>query len=90
MDKVEDLVTDIGIGLNQHRSGDHTNNGIRLAIDGWIYCAMGDYGVPDAKDRGEVIQMDWTSTSAQALKRHDGSDLRNPAWRSHNRRRNPG
>ena len=26
------------------RGGDHTTNGIRMGIDGWLYVAVGDYG----------------------------------------------
>ncbi len=39
----EDLITGIGFGLD-FRGADHTTNGIRLGIDGWIYIAVGDYG----------------------------------------------
>jgi hypothetical protein len=30
------------------RGADHTTNGIRLGIDGWIYIAMGDFGCTEA------------------------------------------
>ena len=30
--------------LVQQRGADHTTNGIRMGIDGWIYIAMGDFG----------------------------------------------
>jgi putative heme-binding domain-containing protein len=46
-DKAVDLVTGIGYGLDKHPA-DHTSNGIREAIDGWLYLAIGDFGVPDA------------------------------------------
>ena len=38
------------------RGGDHTTNGIRMGLDGWIYIAIGDYGWPEArsKDGGRV------------------------------------
>ena len=29
------------------RGADHTTNGIRLGIDGWIYIAVGDFGIVD-------------------------------------------
>lgn len=29
---------------NQDRGADHTTNGIRMGIDGWIYIAVGDFG----------------------------------------------
>lgn len=34
---------------NQARGADHTTNGIRLGIDGWIYIAVGDFGIHGAK-----------------------------------------
>jgi putative heme-binding domain-containing protein len=43
----EDLITGLGFDLNA-RGADHTINGIRLGIDGWIYIACGDYGAPMA------------------------------------------
>ena len=33
---------------NQDRGADHTTNGFRLGIDGWIYVAGGDFGFMDA------------------------------------------
>lgn len=41
------LVEGLGFGLDD-RNGDHTSNGIRLGLDGWIYIAVGDYGFLDA------------------------------------------
>jgi putative heme-binding domain-containing protein len=46
----EDLITGLGFDLNA-RGADHTINGIRLGIDGWIYIACGDYGAPMATGR---------------------------------------
>ena len=43
----EDLITGLGFELSA-RGADHTINGIRLGIDGWIYIACGDYGAPKA------------------------------------------
>lgn len=34
---------------NQDRGADHTTNGIRMGIDGWIYIAIGDFGIHGAK-----------------------------------------
>ncbi|MFT5466629.1 MAG: putative heme-binding domain-containing protein [Verrucomicrobiales bacterium] len=34
---------------NVARGADHTTNGIRLGIDGWIYIAVGDFGIHGAK-----------------------------------------
>jgi len=35
--------------FNQSRGVDHTTNGIRMGIDGWIYIAVGDFGFVDAE-----------------------------------------
>jgi putative heme-binding domain-containing protein len=43
----EDLITGLGFDLG-FRGADHTINGIRLGIDGWIYIACGDYGAVKA------------------------------------------
>ncbi len=42
-DRKETIVKGIGFDLN-FRGADHTTNGIRMGIDGWIYVAVGDYG----------------------------------------------
>lgn len=43
------LIKDISTLLhNQKRGADHTTNGIRMGIDGWIYIAVGDFGFVDA------------------------------------------
>lgn len=35
----------------QNRGTDHSTNGIRMGIDGWIYIAVGDFGFHGAVDR---------------------------------------
>ena len=56
-DKSEVLVEGIGFGL-QHRGADHTTNGIRLGIDGFLYVAVGDYGFVKAQGKdGGPLQM---------------------------------
>jgi putative heme-binding domain-containing protein len=54
-DRSEVLVKGIGKDL-KFRGADHTTNGIRLGIDGWIYIAVGDYGFTKAvgKDGKEL------------------------------------
>lgn len=43
------LVSNISVAKhNQDRGADHTTNGIRMGIDGWIYVAVGDFGFVDA------------------------------------------
>ena len=49
-DSQEDLVTGLGFDL-KFRGADHTTNGCRLAIDGFIYIAVGDYGCVEARGR---------------------------------------
>lgn len=43
------LIRDISVAKhNQDRGADHTTNGIRMGIDGWIYIAVGDFGFVNA------------------------------------------
>jgi hypothetical protein len=47
-DRTEVLVSALGNAKpTRQRGADHTTNGIRLGIDGWIYIAVGDFGVID-------------------------------------------
>lgn len=44
------LVKNISVAeSNRKRGADHTTNGIQLGIDGWIYVAVGDFGMVDAE-----------------------------------------
>lgn len=46
----EILIRDISVPKhNQDRGADHTTNGIRMGIDGWIYIAVGDFGYVNAQ-----------------------------------------
>ena len=49
-DRSETLVKGIGFNL-KFRGADHTTNGIRLGIDGYIYVAVGDYGFIKAEGK---------------------------------------
>ena len=50
------LVSDISCKThNQSRGADHTTNGMRMAIDGWIYVAVGDYGMHEAKGTDDTV-----------------------------------
>ena len=53
------LVRDISVARhNQARGADHTTNGIRLGIDGWVYIAVGDFGMVGATGvDGRVVTM---------------------------------
>ena len=46
-DRQETIVSGLGFGLD-FRGADHTTNGCRLGIDGFIYIAVGDYGFTKA------------------------------------------
>jgi putative membrane-bound dehydrogenase-like protein len=50
-DRREVLVSGLTTSLIDERGGDHTTNGIRMGIDGWIYIAVGDYGFHKAKGK---------------------------------------
>jgi len=48
--KPQRLVSDISVARhNQVRGADHTTNGIQMGIDGWIYIAVGDFGMVGAR-----------------------------------------
>lgn len=49
-DRSEVLVKGLGFDLKR-RGADHTVNGMRMAIDGWLYIAVGDYGAIKAEGK---------------------------------------
>ena len=54
------LIKDVStIKFNRDRGADHTTNGIRMGIDGWIYIAVGDFGFVDAEgtDGTKITQL---------------------------------
>jgi putative heme-binding domain-containing protein len=53
-DKQKHIVTGLGFDL-KFRGADHTTNGIRMGIDGFIYVAVGDYGFTSAKAKDGTI-----------------------------------
>ena len=56
-EKQWDLITGLGFGLD-FRGADHTTNGCRMGIDGWIYIAVGDYGAVKATGKdGRTLAM---------------------------------
>ncbi|WP_162136216.1 DUF7133 domain-containing protein [Zavarzinella formosa] len=56
-DKHEVLVKGIGFDL-KFRGADHTTNGFRMGIDGWMYMAIGDYGFLKAEGTdGRTLQL---------------------------------
>jgi len=50
-DRQEVLVSGLTTSMIDERGGDHTTNGIRMGLDGWIYIAVGDYGFHGAKGK---------------------------------------
>ncbi|MBI1368282.1 MAG: c-type cytochrome [Planctomycetes bacterium] len=64
-DESKVLITGISTDMVNKRGADHTTNGIRLGIDGWIYIAMGDFGCVDA-----------TGTDGRKLTVHGGGVVR--------------
>ncbi len=56
-DRSEVLVKGIGFDL-KFRGADHTTNGFRMGIDGWLYIAVGDYGIKEAVGKdGRKLQL---------------------------------
>jgi putative membrane-bound dehydrogenase-like protein len=56
-DESRTLVRGLGFGLD-FRGADHTVNGIELGVDGWLYIAVGDYGLVKALGTdGREVQM---------------------------------
>lgn len=43
------LVSGLGGGIEHPRGADHTTNGVRMGIDGWLYISVGDFGTTPAK-----------------------------------------
>ena len=48
-DEKKVLVNGFGWGIEHPRGADHTTNGVRMGIDGWLYISVGDFGMPDAE-----------------------------------------
>jgi len=48
-DETKVLLTGLGGGIEHPRGADHTTNGVRMGIDGWLYISVGDFGTTPAK-----------------------------------------
>jgi putative membrane-bound dehydrogenase-like protein len=56
-DEQQVLVKNIAFGFKD-RPADHTSNGMELGIDGWLYCAIGDFGFLEAEEvDGRKLQL---------------------------------
>ncbi len=77
----EDLLTGLGFDL-KFRGVDHSINGIRLGIDGWIYIACGDYGAVKATGLdGRSLAM---RGGGVVRIRPDGTGLERVVWGTRN------
>lgn len=67
------LLENIGFGLRHPRGSDHTTNGCRMGIDGWLYIAVGDFGMEDTQGTdGKVVRL---HGGGVARVRPDGTEL---------------
>lgn len=67
------LLENIGFGLRHPRGSDHTTNGCRMGIDGWLYIAVGDFGMEATKGTdGKVVTL---HGGGVARVRPDGTNL---------------
>jgi putative membrane-bound dehydrogenase-like protein len=82
-DRQEVLVSGLTTSQIDERGGDHTTNGIRMGLDGWIYIAVGDYGFHRAKGKdgttlsqrgGGILRVRPDGTELEVF----ASGLRNP------------
>ena len=77
-DRQEILVKGITTDQLNQRGADHTTNGIRMGIDGWIYIAVGDFGFVKAT-AADGRQM--TRRGGGVLRiRPDGSEMETYSW----------
>ncbi|MFY9256079.1 MAG: discoidin domain-containing protein [Fuerstiella sp.] len=81
-DESEVLIEGISTEEVNKRGADHTTNGIRMGIDGWIYIAVGDFGF------NKAVAKDGTTLSKRGggvvRIRPDGSDMEIYSWGQRN------
>jgi len=66
------LAKGFGHDLHYKRGGDHTTNGLKIGLDGWIYVACGDYGAKATGVDGSEVSL---LGGGIVRMRTDGSDL---------------
>ena len=77
-DRSQVLLTGISTDQVSRRGADHTTNGIRMGIDGWIYIAVGDFGFLNATGAdGKKLTL---RGGGVARVRPDGTELEIYAW----------
>ncbi len=73
------LVEGLGGGFEHPRGADHTTNACRMAIDGWLYIAVGDFGAGILKEMDGAKGRDGSRVTLQGggvlRVRPDGSEL---------------
>ncbi|MAG92287.1 MAG: heme-binding domain-containing protein [Planctomycetaceae bacterium] len=77
-DRHETLITGISTDEVNKRGADHTTNGIRMGIDGWIYIAVGDFGFTRAEGADGTIL--GRRGGGIVRVRPDGSDMEIYCW----------
>ena len=81
-DESEVLIEGISTEEVNKRGADHTTNGIRIGIDGWIYIAVGDFGF------NKAVAKDGTSLSKRGggvvRIRPDGTEMEIFSWGQRN------
>ena len=81
-DESEVLIEGISTEEVNKRGADHTTNGIRLGIDGWIYIAVGDFGF------NKAVAKDGTTLSKRGggvvRIRPDGTEMEVFSWGQRN------
>ena len=81
-DESEVLIEGISTDEVNRRGADHTTNGIRMGIDGWIYIAVGDFGFHKAVGRdGTVLSR---RGGGVVRVRPDGTELEVFSWGQRN------
>lgn len=72
-EKSQQLVDGLGASSLADRGGDHTTNGVRMGIDGWLYISVGDFGMTNATGTDGTVVTLWGGGVARV--RPDGSEL---------------
>ncbi len=81
-DESEVLIEGISTEEVNKRGADHTTNGIRMGIDGWIYIAVGDFGFNKAVGKdGTVLSK---RGGGVVRIRPDGSEMEVYSWGQRN------
>ncbi|MEM9079378.1 MAG: hypothetical protein AAGC74_01660 [Verrucomicrobiota bacterium] len=76
------LVDGFGASQNDSRGADHTTNGVRMGIDGWLYVAVGDFGMTRSTGTdGKVVSL---RGGGVARVRPDGTELEVYSFNSRN------